>query len=506
MRRTRLALFASLIWAAAAVAACAAIAVLGAGIYGIGATVFFLLTALVAAVGLGHAEEARFDERLGQLGKAVGLSGTESQSVEAIVANLVSRLDRAHQFKAAFADMKQPAVLFSPTGEIIGASAGLKALQPAAVEGATADALFGEGFLDNGGGVAEDVLLTVDGQRFEAQRRSAGHGRTVLELIPAGHYIGDDDLDAFAVALAGGHTSFRFDAAALEHSHVLRTLQGSFETFDDGARALAQMLAGEDIDPAYLRSNSGFGPQVRELSDTLKALSDERDEAAAERDRLEAKMEAVLNAIDRYRAHVTSLAELADQSRAGLANATDAITRGRDKAKAVRELQRDAMGIASEAAVAAGRAVLSVGGVDTATAEIDKLVSAIEDVSFRTNLLALNAAVEAARAGEKGAGFAVVADEVRMLAQSTQKTAKDIRLLIGSSRAQSETSVNEAASLKNILSNLGRHLENLSNETDMIAGALDEGGGAITRLDGHVTAVGSEAARALLLPKRRTSR
>jgi methyl-accepting chemotaxis protein len=40
----------------------------------------------------------------------------------------------------------------------------------------------------------------------------------------------------------------------------------------------------------------------------------------------------------------------------------------------------------------------------------------------------------------------------------------------------------------------------------MIAGALDEGGGAITRLDGHVTAVGSEAARALLLPKRRTSR
>ena len=74
---------------------------------------------------------------------------------------------------------------------------------------------------------------------------------------------------------------------------------------------------------------------------------------------------------------------------------------------------------------------------------------------------------------------------------------------LGNSRQQASQSVAEAAGLKKILSGLGVHLENLSNETDSIAGALDEGSGAIARLDGNVTAVGSEVAKALQLPARR---
>jgi methyl-accepting chemotaxis protein len=159
--------------------------------------------------------------------------------------------------------------------------------------------------------------------------------------------------------------------------------------------------------------------------------------------------------------------------------------------------------MATDAGLAARRAEMAVEGVEATTVQIDKMMAAIEDVSFRTNLLALNAAVEAARAGEKGAGFAVVAEEVRTLAQTTQKTAKEIRQLVSSSRNQSGSSVAEADKLKKILVDLGEHLENLSNETDMIAGALDEGSGAITRLDNNVDALGHEAERALLLPARR---
>jgi methyl-accepting chemotaxis protein len=62
--------------------------------------------------------------------------------------------------------------------------------------------------------------------------------------------------------------------------------------------------------------------------------------------------------------------------------------------------------------------------------EIAKFVEVITQISSQTNLLALNAAIESARAGEQGKGFAVVAQEIRILAEGSQKAAKDIAELI----------------------------------------------------------------------------
>ncbi len=92
------------------------------------------------------------------------------------------------------------------------------------------------------------------------------------------------------------------------------------------------------------------------------------------------------------------MSTLAEASRSGLAVVGQSVERGRERSRTARHLSHEARDVLGTASLAAERANKAAGGVESASAEIDKMVAAIEVVSFRTNLLALK------RRGRSGAG------------------------------------------------------------------------------------------------------
>ncbi len=105
----------------------------------------------------------------------------------------------------------------------------------------------------------------------------------------------------------------------------------------------------------------------------------------------------------------------------------------RQNAQAAQEAARlltEARGLGDDVAHAVSSMEESIATINRSTAEVAKIIKAVDEIAFQTNILALNAAVEAARAGEAGVGFAVVADEVRNLAQRSTTAAKSTADLI----------------------------------------------------------------------------
>ncbi|WP_461382849.1 methyl-accepting chemotaxis protein, partial [Devosia indica] len=262
-----------------------------------------------------------------------------------------------------------------------------------------------------------------------------------------------------------GRTGFRFEDEAVASQPVLREINTALAALDDGVNQLRAVMDGRTADVQDLP----LAEEAQMVIELFSGLDEQQRDEAQARVALETRLASVKDLLAQFEARAASTEKSAETARAALAAGVEKMAVLETELAAAKTRNQTAQSLARQAEEAAGRTRMLVGEIDRMAREIDTMTAGIEDVSFRTNLLALNAAVEAARAGEKGAGFAVVADEVRQLAQVTNRSAKDIRVIADKGRAQARIGLDEAGGLQKITAQLQENLRNLSNGSVSIA-------------------------------------
>ncbi len=213
--------------------------------------------------------------------------------------------------------------------------------------------------------------------------------RLEKKALEAEAIAGGDLAIEIAVASQGDRLGQAFDKMVGQLQALIRQIQEMFAQVSDGAR---------------------------QISDASQALSQGATEQAS-------SVEEITSSMAEVGAQAKSSAENAGQANKLVADTRGAAERGDQEMKAMVKAMTD---------------------ISDSSAQIGKIIKAIDDIAFQTHLLALNAAVEAARAGKHGKGFAVVAEEVRNLAGRSAKAAHETAELIESSTKKVEYGIQVA--------------------------------------------------------------
>jgi methyl-accepting chemotaxis protein len=202
---------------------------------------------------------------------------------------------------------------------------------------------------------------------------------------------------------------------------VSRSVARDAEVQRKRARTLAkQQQAAERIAAASAQLSTG----VNESAAAAEELKRASDQIASGAEEASGAAQQSLRAFD----VVSRSIELQQQS------ASVAQVKSEAMQTLAATINNDVTALITNIGVAAERQAGSVDRVaelKQQAANIGEIVKAVGRIADQTNLLALNAAIEAARAGKHGKGFAVVADEVRTLAETSEKSAKQISDMVG---------------------------------------------------------------------------
>ena len=216
-------------------------------------------------------------------------------------------------------------------------------------------------------------------------------------------------------------------------------------------------------------SSQVVSSSVEQLSATVVDVNASAREVASKMEEIAAGSERQRELAEGAQERVRSMAQSLNQAASGARAASESAQRAEQATHDGRQLSRATLDKLKLVFERLERSSIEVSRFGEKSAEIEKIVGVITNISSQTNLLALNATIEAARAGEAGRGFAVVAEEVRKLAESSAKAAEQIAALIEDVREESrrlieavQESVNIIAEGHTDLSSIGQTIERIA--------------------------------------------
>ena len=179
----------------------------------------------------------------------------------------------------------------------------------------------------------------------------------------------------------------------------------------------------------YVADYASILQSYREINQNLKNVFGSINQVAAD---VEAGSEQIANGSVALSQGATEQASTLEELSSGIYALSARISAQAQKAGNVESYFGEVSEKISDENQQMGEMLLAMEEIEDKSNQVERIIKAIDDIAFQTNILALNAAIEAARAGVYGKGFAVVADEVRNLAGKSADAAAETSVLIES--------------------------------------------------------------------------
>lgn len=270
------------------------------------------------------------------------------------------------------------------------------------------------------------VILLYVFAFLKLQRDITGRIGTVSKAIKrmrSGHlniafnkkYIGSDEL---------GEMVDDFSALSGELKKIITDICAVLSEMSKGNFAVQSM--DENM---YVADYAGILQSYREINQNLKNVFGSINQVAAD---VEAGSEQIANGSVALSQGATEQASTLEELSASIYALSTRISAQAQKAGNIESYFGEVSEKISDENQQMGEMLLAMEEIEDKSNQVERIIKAIDDIAFQTNILALNAAIEAARAGVYGKGFAVVADEVRNLAGKSADAAAETSVLIES--------------------------------------------------------------------------